>query len=140
VIGIDTSFLVAFEIAEHPRHGAARSLAAERREEGFAVSTQVPAEFLHIVTDPRRFEHPLTMDDALERMYRWWHAREVRVVHAGETTGSRFLDLLREHRLGRKQLLDTLLAATYLEAGIHLIATTNVRDFGRFRGLGTVVV
>jgi predicted nucleic acid-binding protein len=140
VIGVDTSFLVAFEIREHNRHESARELARHRQEEGFAISTQVPAEFLHIVTDPRRFEHPLSMEDAIARIHRWWHAREVRVVSAGETAGSRFLELLQAHRLGRKNLLDTLLAATYLEAGVHVIATVNAGDFTRFEGMGTVLV
>ncbi|MFP4212400.1 MAG: type II toxin-antitoxin system VapC family toxin [Alkalispirochaeta sp.] len=140
MIGIDTSFLVAFEIADHDRHERARALARERRDEGFALCTRIPAEFLHVVTDPRRFEHPLTMDDAIARIDRWWHAREVRVIHTGEGVGTRFLSLIRGHRLGRKNLLKTLLAATYLEAGIHVIATTNSRDFARFPGLGTLPV
>lgn len=68
------------------------------------------------------------------------HRREVRVVSAGETTGSLFLELLQAHRFGRKNLLDTLLAATYLEAGVHVIATVNAGDFARFEGMGTVLV
>jgi len=140
VIGIDTSFLVAFELREHPSHGSARALADSRREEGFAMSTQIPAEFLHVVTDPRRFATPLLMEDALARIDRWWRAREVRIVPTGDAVGMRFLDLVRRHHLGRKRLLDTLLAATYLEAGVHVIATTDVRDFGQFEGLGVVPV
>jgi len=126
VIGIDTSFLVAFELREHPSHHSARTLAESRREEGFAMSTQIPAEFLHVVTDPRRFAG--------------WRAREVRIVPTGDAVGVRFLDLVRHHHLGRKRLLDTLLAATYLEAGVHVIATTDARDFGHFEGLGVVPV
>jgi predicted nucleic acid-binding protein len=95
MIGIDTSFLVAFEIREHSRHEAARELA---------------------------------------------HAREVRVVPTGDRVGSRFLELLHVHHLGRKRLLDTLLAATYLEAGVHIIATVNAGDFTRFEGIGTAAV
>jgi predicted nucleic acid-binding protein len=140
VIGIDTSFLVAFEIREHSRHEAARELAHARQEEGFAICTQIPAEFLHVVTDPRRFERPLPMEDAIARIKRWWHAREVRVVPTGDIVGSRFLELLRVHHLGRKQLLDALLAATYLEAGVHIIATVNAGDYARFEGMGTVAV
>lgn len=140
MIGIDTSFLVAFEIREHPRHHAVRSLADTRRNEGFALSTQIPAEFLHVVTDPRRFELPLPMDDAIERIERWWRAREVRIIPTGEVVGMRFINLVRTHRFGRKRLLDTLLAATYLEADVHVIATTNARDFTQFEGLGVLPI
>ena len=34
--------------------------------------------------------------------------------------------------LGRKRLLDTLLAATYWQAGIQSLLTTNPADFGVF--------
>lgn len=104
------------------------------------MSAQIPAEFLHVVTDPRRFASPLSMEDALERIDRWWHAREVRIVPTGDAVGMRFLELVKQHHLGRKRLLDTLLAATYLEAGVHVIVTTDVRDFGQFEGLGVVPV
>lgn len=140
MIGLDTSFLIAFEIKEHERHGAARSLARERSAEGFAISSQILAEFLNIVTDPRRFERPLSMEEAISRISDWWQAKEVRVILAGESAGSRFLDLLRRHQPGRKQLLDTLLASTYLEAGVNVVATTNARDFAPFEGMGTVLV
>lgn len=43
-----------------------------------------------------------------------------------------FLDWLRKFTLGRKRLLDTLLAATYLQAGIRSILTTNQADFQVF--------
>jgi hypothetical protein len=39
---------------------------------------------------------------------------------------------MQEHSLGRKQLLDTLLAATYESAGIKSILTANPRDFERY--------
>ena len=42
---------------------------------------------------------------------------------------------MREHALGRKRLLDTLLAATYFTNDVQSIITTNQRDFrvfGRF--------
>jgi hypothetical protein len=36
------------------------------------------------------------------------------------------------YRLGRKRILDTLLGATYLAAGITSLMTTNSRDFRTF--------
>jgi len=39
---------------------------------------------------------------------------------------------MREHRLGRKQLLDTMLASTYHRAGVVRLATSNWRDFTRY--------
>jgi hypothetical protein len=37
-----------------------------------------------------------------------------------------------EHRLGRKRILDTQLAATYYHAGIRAILSTSARDYTIF--------
>jgi predicted nucleic acid-binding protein len=36
--------------------------------------------------------------------------------------------------------LDAMLAATYLAAGVHVIATLDSRDFARFVGFAPIVV
>lgn len=77
MIGVDTSFIVAFEIKEHRLHRAARSFADNRAEEVFALAPQVLAEFIHVVTDVRRFEHALPMREAIECATAWWEATEV---------------------------------------------------------------
>ena len=70
--GLDTSFLVAVEVSCHPDHSAARTLAGVLRQRGdcFALAPQALAEFVHIVTDPKRFTAPLTMPQALHRVRR----------------------------------------------------------------------
>ena len=40
-----------------------------------------------------------------------------------------FLAWLTRHQLGRKRLLDTLLAATFQNAGVKHLITNNERDF-----------
>jgi len=140
VIGIDTSFIVAYEIAEHAKHAAARLFASERHAEGFAVAAQVLTEFCHVVTDPRRFKRPLSMQEAVRTSRRWWRGREVTVADSGESAGERFLNFIGTHRLGRNRLPDTMLAATYLAAGVHVIVTLDARDFGRFAEFAPIVV
>jgi predicted nucleic acid-binding protein len=135
--GIDTSFLVAVEVAGHPAHAAARRLLDGLLVAGdsLALAPQVLAEFLHVVTDDRRFTKPLDVREAQARAERWWTAREVIATFPDEHTVPLFLGWLREHRLGRKRLLDTLLAATYFTGGVQSILTTDQRDFrvfGRF--------
>lgn len=67
--GFDTGFLVAAEVAAHPDHAAARARIDALRMNGdrFALAPQVLAEFIHVVSDPKRFSRPLTMDAALDR-------------------------------------------------------------------------
>jgi predicted nucleic acid-binding protein len=59
--GLDTSFLLAVEIVEHAHHADALRLLAELLARGnrMAIAPQVLAEFVHIVTDERRFQQPM---------------------------------------------------------------------------------
>lgn len=129
--GIDTGFLVAAEVSEHADHAAARLKFQQFRDAGdrFALAPQVLAEFVHVVTDPKRFAQPLTMEAALERAEIWWESPEVDQAGSDALSMRTFFVWMRQHRLGRKRILDTLLASTYREAGVQSILTTNSRDF-----------
>jgi predicted nucleic acid-binding protein len=129
--GLDTGFLVALEVNEHALHQAAREKLEALLGLGdrLSLSPQVLAEFIHVVTDARRFAEPLAIDDARVLAGQWRTAREVDHVFPDEEAVRQFLTWHREHRLGRKRLLDTLLAATYRTAGVRSLLTTNPGDF-----------
>lgn len=135
ILAIDTDVLVAWAMAGSPRHTAARQLLEDEvrgRGGSLALTAQVLHEFLHITTDPRRFEHPLSMAEALRVAHRLWDAGEViRLVPAPEVL-PRTLELMERLRLGRKRILDTALAATLESAGVHRLATFNHADFAIF--------
>ena len=129
--GIDTDFLVAVEIQDHPFHREATALLQSLLTSGhdLAVMPQTLAEFIHIVTDGKRMPQPLTIADAIARAVHWWQAREVvRVFPCGQAVTD-FLAWLTRYQLGRKRLLDTLLAATFQHAGVKQLITNNERDF-----------
>jgi predicted nucleic acid-binding protein len=132
--GFDTTFLVAWEVAVHSDHGASRSLLSALQTAGddFAIAPQVLAEFVHVVTDGRRFSEPLSTDAAISRAEIWWNSDEVRQVLPNTTSMIEFFAWMRQHRLGRKRILDTLLAATYKAAGISSVLTINAGDFAVF--------
>lgn len=140
MIGIDTSFLVAYEVKSHTKHQPAREFAKNRYEESFALAPQVLAEFIHVVTDPKRFEYPIMMKKALETAEKWLHAREVRIFAAGQDASALCIRFLHELDLGRNRILDTLLASTYIEAGVHSVVTADKRGFARFGGLAPIVI
>lgn len=140
MIGIDTSFLVAYEVEEHLSHESARRLAHEHASEGFALAPQVLAEFAHIVTDSKRFERPLSMEDALGRAATWWDGSEVTQMQPDAAAMSLFLSWMRIYKLGRKRLLDTMLAATYKANGVSLVLSSNWRDFALFPGMHPVAL
>jgi predicted nucleic acid-binding protein len=132
--GFDTTFLVAAEVAGHSDHLASRSRLSTLRSAGddFAIAPQVLAEFVHVVTDANRFSAPLSVEAALSRAETWWTSGEVRQVVPDSMTMIGFFDWMRAHRLGRKRILDTLLAATYKAAGIGSVLTINASDFAIF--------
>ena len=76
--GIDTSFLVATELASHSRHADSRRLLDQfsRAGDRFALAPQILAEFVHVVTDGRRCANPLDVTAALERAELVWNATE----------------------------------------------------------------
>lgn len=132
--GLDTGFLVAVEVAEHAEHTDAKATLARLLGAGdqIAIAPQVLAEFIHIVTDSRRFTHPLDMAAARQLAHQWWTARDVVQVFPDDGATRLFLDWLTQFSLGRKRLLDTMLAATYHQTGIQSLLTTNPTDFGVF--------
>ena len=132
--GADTSFLVAVEIVEHTNHASALRLLNEllARGDRVAIAPQVLAEFVHLVTDPRRFQQPFSMETALDKSERWWSAAETEQLLPTDVAIARFHDWMRRHQLGRKRVLDTLLAATYRAAGITSLLTLNTEDFAAF--------
>lgn len=135
MIGVDTTFLVQLEIIELPLHPAAHELL--KREvldvgEELVLAPQILAEFLHVVTDAKRFAKPLTMPEALSKARLWWNAKEVRHAFPTAESTDLFLDWISQHNLGRKRLLDTQLASTLWTAGVRQLLTSNPKDFALF--------
>jgi len=131
LIGIDTSFLVQFEVIESNAHRAARAWAEERvgAQDHFAISPQVLFEFIHVVSDPKRFGRPLSVEAALARSMAWWSAAETKRLTFGDASMELFKMLMIDHKLGRKRILDTALAATFASQRITHVASYNWRDF-----------
>jgi predicted nucleic acid-binding protein len=100
--------------------------------DSIAIAPQVLAEFVHIVTDSRRFKMPLGINAAIGIAQQWWTAKEVVQTFPDAASTQQFLVWLQQISLGRKRLLDTLLAAIYTQAGITSLLTTNPGDFSVF--------
>jgi hypothetical protein len=98
----------------------------------FAVAPQTLAEFIHIITDAKRMPQSLTMTEAISRAEHWWQAAEVRRVFPVGQCVMDFLGWLSRHQLGRKRLLDMLLAATYQQAGVTCMFSNNGKDYQVF--------
>ena len=138
--GIDTGFLIAAELVEHADHAWARQTLFDvlGNTDRLAIAPQVIAEFIHVVTDSRRFAQPLNFKTACDLAEQWWTAADVDRVFPNDSAARQFLKWIQQHQLGRKRLLDTLLAATYKEVGVQSLLTTNPRDFVVFGGFSVI--
>jgi len=132
--GLDTTVLVEAEAISHPNCARTRALLEKMIADGniLALAPQVLAEFIHVITDGRRFERPLEMEEALGVAAKWWNAKEVRRVYPNGESVELQLRWMSDFRLGRKRLLDTQLAATYFVANVRSIVTANFKDYRVF--------
>lgn len=135
ILGIDTDILVTWVMRGTPLHTAVRRFFESEihdRSGLLGLTPQVVQEFLHVVTDSRRFEHPLTMPEALRVCRSLASSQEVQWILPSPEVLPRTLDLLERLQLGRKRILDTALAATLECAGIQRLMTLNRRDYEIF--------
>ena len=135
MIGVDTNFLLELELAELPRHRAANALFDRHVGEpdfALAIVPQVLSEFVHIATDARRFTQPLSMPEALRRSEFWWNARESTRVFPTANSMTLYHEWMGRYFLGRKRVLDTMLATTLYAAGVRRFFTSNPDDFRVF--------
>jgi predicted nucleic acid-binding protein len=97
-----------------------------------AITQRTVEEFLHVTTDPRRFDRPLTMKAALAFVSSVLRTRDVTGVVPAKTVLTRTMDLLLTHGLGRKRIQDTSLAAMLESANVSRLATFDGKDFAVF--------
>lgn len=89
--------------------------------------------FLRIITNPRVFEHPLTMAEAEHHVSSWLAQPVAGILEPGERHWEILRQFARAGQASGPLLLDAALAAIAIEHGATLCTTD--RDFARFPGL-----
>ncbi len=136
--GVDTNVLVYVHmpaVVHHEVVSAALTELVRRPGTSLMLSPLVLHELVHMITDPRRFDPPVPMAEAVALAKGYLRRTNVRCM---DTTGAAMelaLDLLSQHRLGRKRVVDALLTATLLVNGVDTLITCNPDDFGVFADL-----
>ncbi len=130
---LDTNVLVYASNADAPVHERAlaiveRALAGELDA---ALTPQVLAEYLAVVTDPRRLEHPIAPRDAQGQVDALLDG-PMRLLTLGDATTRRLAELAAAYDVRAQRLYDLHLVATMLAHGVLTIYTANVRDFRRY--------
>lgn len=134
MIGVDTTWLVDLEVPDSPRHEGAVKLFNKwkQKHSSLVIFYLSFLEFQHLVTDNRRFNKPLTMEQALDRSWYWIDHDRIKVVYPTETAFKRAQLWMAMYRLGRKRIYDTQLAVAFAEEGVAEIYTANPSDFEIF--------
>jgi predicted nucleic acid-binding protein len=132
--GLDCNILVQLAFQDHPANLATVALVKKEVAHGNAliVPPLVINEFLHVVTDAKRFNPPLTMNEALDWIEGFLANSAVKVPDTSAGSSGQTLQWIRKFNLGRKRILDTYLAAILYSAGVKRLLTSNPADFTVF--------
>ena len=93
------------------------------------VAPQMLYEFFAVVTNPKRVEHPLSSDEALDICLDFWECREIEKVNPTVRAPKEVFKFAKELKLTKGEIFDCLLAVTAKENGMEMIYTENVDHF-----------
>jgi uncharacterized protein len=135
VILVDANLLLYAEDELSPHHVRAREWwdAQLSASAPVCLCWTVVGAFIRIGTNPRVFENPLSLDQALARVQGWLDQPCTRIVSPTERHWMVFQQMLRDGQATANLVTDAHLAALAVEHGCELISTD--ADFARFSGL-----
>jgi len=132
LILVDANILLYAEDSLHPRNQQAREWWDGRlsQTETVCLCWTVLSAFIRIGTNPRVFEHPLSLEQALARVQSWLDQPCTRVVRPTERHWTVFQQMLTDGQAIANLVTDAHLAALAIEHGCELASTDS--DFARF--------
>ena len=135
MIGLDTCFLIDLYWKDSPRNKNARELYSQiARDESIKVAVYFNCfnEFLHVITDARRFENPFSIKEAISVIDFWCDLDRVTVLYPDDSCFKRTITWMNMYNLGRNRINDTQMASCYLTNNVSSIITANPGDFEVF--------
>ncbi len=132
MILVDANILLYAEDSLQSRHQQARAW-WDGQLSGTGVVClcwTVLTAFIRIGTNPRVFEHPLSLEQALARVQSWLDQPCTRVVRPTERHWTVFKQVLTDGQAVANLVTDAHLAALAIEHGCELASTDS--DFARF--------
>jgi uncharacterized protein len=132
LILVDANILLYAEDSLNPHHAQAREWWDGRlsQSDPTCLCWTVLSAFIRIGTNPRVFDKPLTLKQAITRVQSWLDQPCIRVIRPTEQHWHVFQQMLTGGRAAANLVTDAHLAALALEHGCELITTDS--DFVRF--------
>jgi len=135
---VDTNILVYAHREELPQHQAARTRMVQIAENDalWGIPVFCVGEFIRVVTHPRLFDPPYTVDAACRAIERVLDAPSLRILFPGERYWPLLTQALREADASGNLVFDAQIVAVCRENGVSAFLTAD-RDFDRFTGFRT---
>lgn len=132
MILVDANILLYAEDSLSPQHQQARIWWDDQlsKESPVCLCWTVLAAFIRIGSNPRVFEKPLSLEQALSRVQSWLDQPCIRIVRPTENHWSLFQQMLTDGQAVANLVTDAHLAALSIEHGCSLASTD--ADFARF--------
>lgn len=140
-VALDTNVLIYAHLPAFEQHTAVRDYLQALLHDSESTVVVTPAilqELVHVITDPKRFQPPVSMAEAIALARRYTGRANVECLPLSPEAMLLALTLLERHGLGRRRVADTLLAACLLHHGVDRLVTCNPADFQIFEGIEVV--
>jgi|SRR3989344_2829158 len=128
---IDTNILIYAINADAPKHIRAKKFLKENLK-NLEVAHQNIFEGIRVLTHSR-YSNPMKLSKALDALLAI--SDQAKIISPNQKTFYLSLELVKEYNLLGNRIFDAYLAATALSNDIFEIATDNISDFKKFKGL-----
>ena len=96
------------------------------------LTAQVIYEFFAVITNPRRVETPMKLNEAIETCKDFWECHEIEKIHPSSNAVIDVLKLASEVKASKGEIFDCIIAITAKENKVKRIYTENVDDFKKY--------
>jgi toxin-antitoxin system PIN domain toxin len=138
LIAIDTNLLVYAHRKDSPWHAAASALLRELAEghAAWGIPWSCLHEFLAVVTHPRIYSPPSTVDQAIKQVDAWLESPSVNLLQESAEHWACLRPLVLRGKINGPRVHDARIAALCVSHGVRELWTAD-RDFTAFPALRT---
>ena len=128
---LDTNILVHAYNKSSPNQKKASEILRQaiKGEINAYLTSQILYEFFAVVTDSRRVECPMDLDEAADLCLDLWECREIEKINVSQLTPNEVFKLAKKQKLTKSRIFDCVIAITAKENKIDVIYTENISDF-----------
>jgi toxin-antitoxin system PIN domain toxin len=139
MIAVETNILVYAHREDAKDHIRARSSLVDLANSGdpWAIPWPCVHEFLGVVTRPRYYDPPSTIEQAVAAISRWLESPSLALLHEGSQHFDTLKRLALRGQIEGAMIHDVRIAAICLDHGVSTLWTAD-RDFARFPELTVV--